>query len=170
MTVLFWILTAVFAAVDRLSKYIAEINISEGEHFKVLSLGDTEILAFSMHKNTGAAFSSFTGKTVALAAVTAAAMLFMAVFFMKIKHKHPFLTVSFAMIMGGGIGNLIDRIFMGGVTDFINLFPFTFIFNFADICIVIGGIFLCIYYIFIDDKYLSRFAEEKTPQSDGESH
>ncbi len=159
MTILFWILTAALTAIDRATKAIAEANISEGERISVLSLGDTDILAFSLHKNTGAAFSSFTGQTAALAAVTAIAMVLMTVYFHRIKHKHSFMTISFAMVVGGGIGNLYDRVFQGYVTDFINMFPFNFIFNFADICVVIGGIFLCIYYIFIDEKYMKRFEE-----------
>ena len=70
------------------------------------------------------------------------------------------MTVSYAMIVGGGIGNLIDRVFQGYVTDFIRLFPFDFIFNFADICVVIGAILLMIYYIFIDEKYMKKAAPE----------
>ncbi len=160
MIILFWISVILFTVIDRATKYIAESNISEGELIKVLTLGDTDILAFSLHKNTGAAFSSFTGKTAALAAVTAVAMVLMTVYFHRIKHKHPLETMSFAMIVGGGIGNFIDRVFQGYVTDFIRMFPFSFIFNFADICVVLGAILLIVYYIFIDDKYNSRFEKE----------
>lgn len=157
MIIAFWIMAVLFTIIDRATKYIAETNISEGELIKVLTLGDTDILAFSLHKNTGAAFSSFTGKTAALAVVTAVAMVLMVVYFHRIKHKHTLMTVSFAMVIGGGIGNFIDRVFKGYVTDFIHLFPFTFIFNFADICVVIGAILLVFYYLFIDEKYCKRF-------------
>lgn len=159
MTVLFWILTVVLAAVDRITKMIAEGGLSDGKYVKALSAGDTDILAFSLHKNTGAAFSSFTGKTLALAAVTSVAMIGITVFFHRIKHKHPLMTVSFGMIIGGGIGNLYDRLIQRYVTDFIHLFPFNFIFNFADICVVIGGILLCVYYVFLDDRYQKKFAQ-----------
>lgn len=157
MIIVFWISVVVFTIIDRVTKYIAELNISEGELIRVLTLGDTDILSFSLHKNTGAAFSSFTGKTAALAVVTAIAMVAITIYFHRIKHKHPLMTMTYAMIIGGGIGNFIDRVFQGYVTDFIRLFPFNFIFNFADICVVIGAILLIIYYIFIDDKYMARF-------------
>ncbi len=154
MTVLFWIITVLSVIIDRATKYIAESEISEGELIKALSLGDTDILSFSLHKNTGAAFSSFTGHTAVLAAVTTVAMAFIIAYFHRQKHKHPLMSVSFAMITGGGIGNLIDRVFQGYVTDFIRLFPFTFIFNFADICVVIGAALLILYYLFIDERYI----------------
>lgn len=168
MSIVFWVTVVLIVIIDRLTKYIAERNISEGERILAITAGDTDILSFSLHKNTGAAFSSFTGQTVALAAVTAIAIVLMIIYFHKQKHKHPMMTVTFAMIAGGGIGNLIDRVFQGYVTDFIRLFPFTFIFNFADICVVIGGILLVLYYLLIDEKYLAGF-EKNAGKSGGEA-
>lgn len=160
MVILFWVLTVLFIVIDQITKSAVQANISEGELIKAMTLGDTDILSFSFHKNTGAAFSSFEGKTVALAAVTSVAMVLITIYFHRIKHKHPLMTVSYAMIIGGGIGNFIDRVFAGYVTDFIHLFPFSFIFNFADICVVIGAIVLVLYYMFIDEKYIGRFEAE----------
>lgn len=165
MIVLFWVLVIAFTVIDRVTKSIAEGSITGGEIVRVITAGDTDILAFSLHKNTGAAFSSFTGKTIALAVVTAVVMIGIIVYFHRMKQRHPFMTVSLAMIIGGGIGNLIDRVFQGYVTDFIRLFPFNFIFNFADICIVIGAILLMIYYLFLDDNGSEGKAEK--PQNNG---
>lgn len=162
MIILFWMITVLSVVIDRITKYIAESGISEGQLIRAITLGDTDILAFSLHKNTGAAFSSFTGKTMALAIVTAVVMVLITVYFHKQKHKHPLMTVSFGLIVGGGIGNFIDRVFQGYVTDFIRLFPFNFIFNFADICVVFGAILLIVYYLFIEGKYMKRFEEEKS--------
>ena len=67
MIILFWMITVLSVVIDRITKYIAESGISEGQLIRAITLGDTDILAFSLHKNTGAAFSSFTGKTMALA-------------------------------------------------------------------------------------------------------
>lgn len=66
MIILFWMITVLSVVIDRITKYIAESGISEGQLIRAITLGDTDILAFSLHKNTGAAFSSFTGKTMAL--------------------------------------------------------------------------------------------------------
>lgn len=167
MITAFWIMSVLFIVIDRVSKMMAQNNISEGELIKAVTLGDTDILSFSLHKNTGAAFSSFSGKTAALAAVTAVAMVLIIIYFHKASYKHPLMTVSYAMIIGGGIGNFIDRVFQGYVTDFIHLFPFTFIFNFADICVVIGAILLVFYYMFIDEKFIKRF---ETAENAGEEN
>ena len=164
MVILFWILSAAFIVIDRLTKAAAEANIGESDLIRVITAGNTDILAFSLHKNTGAAFSSFTGKTVALAIVTAIALVLITIYFHRQKHKHPLMTVSYAMIVGGGIGNLYDRVFQGYVTDFIRLFPFNFIFNFADVCVVIGAILLIAYYLFLDEKYLKKFAPPETDE------
>ena len=164
MIILFWILTAAFVVIDRLTKAAAEANIGESDLIRVITAGDTDILAFSLHKNTGAAFSSFTGKTVALAIVTSIALVLITIYFHRQKLKHPLMTVSYAMIVGGGIGNLYDRIFQGYVTDFIRLFPFNFIFNFADICVVIGAILLIVYYLFLDEKYLKSSASSESSE------
>ena len=164
MIMIFWLLSAAFVVIDRLTKAAAEANIEGNEIIRVLTAGETDILAFSLHKNTGAAFSSFTGKTAALAAVTAVGLILITIYFHRQKHKHPLMTVPYAMIVGGGIGNLYDRIFQGYVTDFIRLFPFNFIFNFADICVVIGAILLIAYYLFIDEKYLKKFTPKDTSE------
>lgn len=159
---------AVFIAIDLVTKYIAQSAIAEGELIRVLTVGERDILSFSLHKNSGAAFSSFTGQAAALAVVTAIAMVLIVIYFHKQKYKHPFMTVCYAMVVGGGIGNFIDRVYQGYVTDFIRLFPFTFIFNFADICVVIGGIMLVLYYMLIDERYTARLENaEKSNGGDG---
>jgi signal peptidase II len=158
--ILFWILTAVFIAADRLTKAAAEANIAPGEIKRIITIGDRDIFYLSLHHNTGAAFSSFSGQTVALAIVTAVALIGITVYYHLQKEKKPFMTVCYAMVIGGGIGNLIDRVFLHQVTDFLNLFPFSFIFNVADICVVIGAILLVLYYLFTPEK----------PKAEGDSN
>lgn len=61
----------------------------------------------------------------------------------------PWGVISLAVVLAGAVGNLIDRVFLGFVTD---MFQTTFmnfaVFNVADICVVLGGISLCVYVIF----------------------
>ena len=60
----------------------------------------------------------------------------------------PFAMVSLALVLAGAVGNLIDRLFLGYVTDmFQTLFMNFPIFNVADICIVCGGIAFCVYFL-----------------------
>ncbi|MBQ5312288.1 MAG: signal peptidase II, partial [Oscillospiraceae bacterium] len=130
----------------------------------VIKIGDTDILYFSLTHNTGAAFSSFSGKTAILSVFTVIALAGMVVYFYRSKTKSVFKTLTLAMIVGGGAGNLYDRIAFGKVTDFINLFPFNFVFNFADICVVIGAILLTVYMIFLEKEP----AEKQTAKEGGE--
>lgn len=107
------------------------------------------IINFKSSKNTGAAWSIFSGSTTALVVITIfaiAAIIFYAVWS---KNKSYFFNISISLILSGAIGNLIDRIFFGYVRDFIQFdfwksFP---IFNLADAALTIGVICLLIYYL-----------------------
>ena len=131
---------------------------------EIIKIGDIDVLYFSLTHNTGAAFSSFTGRTALLSVFTVIALAAMVVYFYRCKTESLFKTVTLAMIVGGGLGNLYDRIAFGMVTDFINLFPFNFVFNFADICVVIGAILLTVYMIFFEKEP----AEKHTAEEGGE--
>lgn len=91
--------------------------------------------------NQGMAFSLLWGRQGFLIAVTSVALLAVAVYLFW---KRPPLAerIAWTMVLGGGVGNLIDRIVSGQVVDYINLLFVDFaIFNFADICVT-GGIAL----------------------------
>ena len=150
MAVLFWICIVLSAVIDRVTKMLAETYVSGRQD--IIKIGDLDILYFTLTHNTGAAFSSFSGKTVMLSVFTVIALAAMVVYFYRSKARNTFKTVSMAMIVGGGLGNLYDRIVFGRVTDFINLFPFNFVFNFADICVVLGAIMLMIDMIFLEKE------------------
>lgn len=159
MTVIFWVIAALCTFIDRATKMLAEARIAAGETVDVIKIGDFRILWFSLHHNTGAAFSSFTGMTAALSVVTVVLLAVVIIFYMK-SSRGKMVTLCYGMILGGGIGNLIDRIVFSRVTDFINLFPFNFIFNFADFCVVIGAILLCVWYLFFDKEAAAAHPKE----------
>ena len=77
--------------------------------------------------------------------------------------KHPFAQWSMAVIMAGAFGNFIDRAFLGYVTDMVDTLFMTFaVYNFADICVVLGVIALAVYVIFFYEKYEGK----KAPNTD----
>ena len=81
--------------------------------------------------------------------------------------KRPVYIWSFALILAGGIGNLIDRIFNGYVVDFIDLRIINFaVFNFADICAVTGTIMLIFFYV-TDEVKQSKNKKNKSAETDG---
>lgn len=108
------------------------------------------LLDFTYTQNFGAAFSMLNGKSwfFIIATAVVAAALVVALFVYK---KHNWLSyTACTMIIAGGVGNLIDRIFNPGhfVTDYIHISFFPAIFNFADILVVVGTILLILFVIF----------------------
>lgn len=97
--------------------------------------------------NTGAAFSILIGQRIFLILITIAILVFLIQYIKKNKIERKIDIISFSFIIGGSLGNLIDRIIRGSVIDFISLkfgnynFP---IFNIADTLIVVGVILLLI--------------------------
>ena len=105
--------------------------------------------------NYGAAWSSFSGMRWLLSAVTAAILIAVLVLLLRGVVRHPAGRVAGALILAGGLGNLIDRVRLGYVVD---MFHFVFwpsypVFNLADICIVAGAILGAIYYLFLYEKH-----------------
>lgn len=105
-------------------------------------------LEWNYVENTGAAFGSFAGNTALLSIITAVIIIagIAAIILKKINNK--FLLVTATVIIAGGLGNLIDRIFRGYVVDFIKVLFIDFpVFNFADILVTCGSFMLIIYLI-----------------------
>lgn len=101
-------------------------------------------------RNTGAAFGSFSDSTVLLSVFTGIVILALIIYIFSGKVKSKITLVSLTMIIAGGIGNLIDRIFRGYVVDFIEVqFTDFAVFNFADILVTCGA-FLLIGYLIYD--------------------
>ncbi len=147
------LITSVFAAIDQIIKWVVEIYVKPIGSIPVLKFGETEWINLTYCENTGMSFSMFEGNKLLLIVfpciIIIAAEWF--IFSGRIKSNAQLLTVSVAL--GGGVGNLIDRFFRSYVVDFIDFRIINFaIFNFADICIVCGGIVFVILYVLDDRK------------------
>lgn len=102
--------------------------------------------------NYGAAFSILQNKTVFLIAVQVIVISGILVYLVKKrKTEHPMLLLSLAMIVAGGLGNLIDRAVNGYVVDFLDL-RFWPIFNIADISVCVGCGLMVLYVLIIEPK------------------
>jgi signal peptidase II len=108
---------------------------------RTLALGDSvDIIGpFSIHhvQNSGIAFGLFASRTALVIAVTAVAVGLMLWFFARSGRRHPVLPVALGLVLGGSIANLIDRVRLGHVTDFLDLVAWP-AFNLADTFIVVG--------------------------------
>ncbi len=104
-------------------------------------------------ENTGAGFGVFSGHTWILTVLTLAVILAVVIYMTAKRPKSKTLTLAMTFIMGGALGNVIDRIRLGYVIDF---FDFTLIdfpvFNVADCFITIGAVIFAVYVIFLSDK------------------
>ncbi len=141
MHLLWLLLSAVLVGIDRLTKFLVVSNIELSDTVHLIKIGNVEVLNLYYCLNSGAAFSSLSGKTVFLIVITSAVILWL-LFLMITKRVHrKVYLASISLILGGGIGNLIDRIFNEGrVVDFIDVRIINFpVFNFADICAVCGA-------------------------------
>lgn len=158
---------AVLVGIDQLTKWLVVSNMQLHESIQLIKIGDLEVLNFSYYLNDGSAFSMFGGKTEMLICVTSLMMgaMLCAMVLKKVKTL-PYI-ISFSLIIAGGVGNLIDRLFNDGlVVDFIDVRMINFaIFNFADICAVCGGILLCVLVI-IDEAAEKRAAKQGTANDD----
>lgn len=122
------------------------------------------VVAITPSLNTGAAFSLFSGNAVLLAAVSAVLLLALVSYagrHMRLTHAAQ---AALCCLVGGGVGNLIDRIAFAGVTDYIRLLLFDFpVFNLADMAIT-GSI--AVLFILL----LAGRLEETTGEKDGSDH
>lgn len=130
---------------DQLTKYIA-VSTVKADGPKEFLFG---LVQFRYVENTGAAFSSFSDSTTMLSVFTVIVIIVGLVVLMTKKLKPLFVNICLLLILSGGIGNVIDRIRLGYVVDFIEpLFIDFAVFNFADCCITVGAIMLIGYEIY----------------------
>ncbi len=105
-------------------------------------------------QNTGAAWGMFSGKTIWLILISILMIVALFVFNRFVKDKNTFYCLSFGFVIGGAIGNLIDRIWLNFVRDFIFLdfWPTFPVFNVADSFLCIGAVMLAIFILFMQGK------------------
>lgn len=132
-------------AFDQITKYIAKSTLYPD---KVIHFIDG-FLEFRYAENTGVAFSMFSGGRWVFIILTSAVAIGMLVYMFTRAQKNLWLYWSLGVIVAGAIGNLIDRIFLGYVIDFINpTFVRFAVFNIADCAVTLGTVSLVAYLIF----------------------
>jgi len=164
---MFWIVAIALVAADQLTKFWVRSSISLGETFPVVG----NLLEFTYVQNTGAAFSILQEKKTLLIIFTIVLMLGLVAYYAFNRNKILKTEVlGLSLIIGGGIGNLICRIYWGFVTDFIDI-HFIPVFNLADIGITVGCVLLFISVIILEPrKEKQNLQKVSEPESeDGQS-
>ncbi len=143
------LVTTLSLVLDQIIKYIITTNLKLTEMIQVIK----NFFRITYVQNTGAAFSIFTDSKTFLIILSVLILLILVYYITKTKHyKYDF--ILYGMLIGGILGNLIDRMRLGYVIDYLdfNLGGYNFpVFNLADTFIVISGIILMIR-IMMEDK------------------
>lgn len=133
-------LCALVVAADQIAKALAEAKLVPGEQVDVLGP-----LTLTLAHNSGVAFGLASGGGALLIALSAAALIFVAVLFAR-NPARPQMWLAVGLLAGGAIGNLIDRVRAGAVTDYIDVLSWP-PFNLADVAITLGVLVLALTYL-----------------------
>ena len=139
--------------IDQISKFIILVTLGFDRSKSIIP----NLLNFNLVKNKGAAFSIFSNSTNFLTVTSIFASLLLVTIILKSPPKSYWNSIGIAYLLGGTVGNGIDRFFKGYVLDFLEIVPINFpIFNVADISINIA--ILC----FITDMILTKDKSRNT--------
>ncbi len=153
----FFSMSALIIFCDQISKRYFENYLLSVKGHSVKAVGD-EFARFTLAYNTGIAFSIDMGGRFVLASVSFLASLVIIYLILKTDIKKKLELWAFSFILGGAVGNMIDRALYGKVVDFIDCdFPDLImerwpIFNIADSFVTIGMVFLAVQYLFFEQK------------------
>ncbi len=159
------VVSVLFLVADQITKWYVASNFTLTETRPLIN----GVIDLTYVHNTGGAWGLMEGYTLVLIALTLFIMIICIAMLMKEGFKSKLLFFSVCLIISGGIGNMIDRIFRGGnVVDFIHLhFMPTFpVFNIADCAVCIGaGLLLCYFIVDMIKDYKTRRENEASIHS-----
>ncbi len=151
----YWlILSLAFVVLDQFSKWVVVKTIPINDSIIVVP----DFFSLTHVRNTGAAFGILSNQRWIFMVFTSIVIIVSVALLISKKVVNPWGILAFSLIIGGGIGNMIDRIFLGEVIDFFafNFWGYQFaVFNVADI-FVCCGTFLLAFYIFFSKDFDSK--------------
>lgn len=148
----------VLAIADQIIKFFVSTNLKEAGSVSVVD----NLLSFTYVENNGVAFGSFAGNRWIFVVLTTALIAAILIYMFRKKPQGKLFYISVALIIGGGIGNLIDRVLFGYVVDYISLSFFPPVCNFADYCITVGTVLLMVYVLFFTNTDKKELKNDKT--------
>lgn len=148
----------VVIGLDQYTKRLVHQSFDLGMSYNPISWLEP-VVTLTYVRNTGAAFGIFPGMQHVFMVIALAVVVLIVIYHRQLTANSWLLHMAFGLQLGGAVGNLIDRIFLGYVIDFID-FRVWPVFNVADSAVVVGATLL-VYYTF----FLSEPAEEHDPES-----
>lgn len=157
---IYYVIALIVFLIDQGTKYLIATNLQIAEQIPVI--GDFFLITSS--RNTGAAFSILENQRWFLIVITIVVVVGIVWYMQKVKGQ-KLMPVALALVLGGAVGNFLDRVWTGEVVDFLqfNFGSYTFpIFNLADTAIVIGVALIVL------DTLLETKREKKNAASTGQ--
>lgn len=156
--ILWTVIVLLSVLADRFSKMAVVAGMKLNQSFDVIP----GIINFRFIRNSGAAWGMLSDNRWVFISFTVIALIVMPVFLYKYRRLHVLFGISISLIIGGGIGNMIDRLFDGSVVDFIEFSFVSFpVFNVADACVTVGAVLLGVYIIFFDTTFFRSDSHDK---------
>lgn len=140
------IIVGVLIILDQITKFLVSANLQLYQSFPVLK----GVFHITLIHNRGAAFGIFKGMLPIFIFLSIVTIFLIILYANRFRHSYYHLRMGLLLLLTGTIGNLMDRLRLGYVIDFIDLRIWP-VFNVADIAITIGGAFL-VYYIIVISK------------------
>ena len=141
------IVIAAVVLLDQFTKQLAVHFLDRSEPFDIID----GVFRFSYVENRGAAFGMLDDKRWIFMIVSSVAIVALLVYLIRFAPKSRPFRIGLSLIVGGGIGNMIDRVAYGYVVDFIDFCAFPklwmWVFNVADACVCIGAAMVALYLI-----------------------
>jgi signal peptidase II len=135
--VFYYIIAAIIIVIDQVTKWLIVKNMEYGENITVIE----NFLYITSHRNRGAAWGILQGQMWFFYIITAVVIIGMIYYIQKYTKENKVMGIALGLMLGGAIGNFIDRLFRKEVVDFINTYIFSYdfpIFNVADSALCVG--------------------------------
>ena len=166
--ILFLICTALAVVIDQLTKYFALASLAPDGSIDVIR----GVFRFTYVENRGAAFGSLSDSRWVFLISSTVLIVAIAVFVIARRPKNKLFLISLALVTGGGIGNMIDRLSRGFVVDFLDFCAFPqlwrWVFNAADVFVCVGApIAVIMYYKLYGDSKSGKSGA--VPTKDGQT-
>lgn len=151
------LLAALIVIIDQVIKFVIYEGLYPEGRITVID----GLFSLIYTENRGAAFGMLQNGTILFSILTVVLVAVFIYLFVRKKFVGKLFASSVVLIVGGGIGNLIDRIFRGFVIDYLSVSFFPPICNFADYCITVGAALFIISILFIPEN--RKLLEDKKP-------
>jgi signal peptidase II len=148
--VFYYLIALLVIAIDQLTKWMIVKKMEYGESIEIIE----NLLYITSHRNRGAAWGILQGQMWFFYIITIAVIIGLVYYIQKMAKESILLGVALALMLGGAIGNFIDRVARQEVVDFVHTYIFSYsfpVFNVADAALSIG-VGLLVIHMFLEEK------------------